>query len=92
MRPIEFKGHNAVLTAPPNMPTVKPLPLLRVKGMCISCWRLSFVERVQVLLTGRIWLSLNSGWTQPPALLTSRAPFWIGKKFPHLKKGINEIT
>lgn len=59
MRPIEFKHQNATFVNSKN--GYKPLPALKIKspdGIVISCWRLSLIERMQVILTGHIWLSL----------------------------------
>ena len=45
-----------------DQPPYAPLPALRLVdspgGEVISCWRLGFRERVRVLFTGRIWVSL----------------------------------
>jgi hypothetical protein len=39
------------------------LPALRidsVEGEVISCWKMSFKERIKVLFFGRVWMSLMS--------------------------------
>ncbi len=36
----------------------------------ISCWKLSFWQRIKVLFFGRIWLSVFSGMSQPPVWLS----------------------
>lgn len=35
----------------------------------ISCWQLSWSERLQALIWGRIWLGVLSGRSQPPVRL-----------------------
>jgi hypothetical protein len=42
-----------------NQPEYLPLPALKTDdGTVVSCWKLSFFERVKVLFTGKIWLAL----------------------------------
>lgn len=38
---------------------------------CISCWKLNLWQRLQILFTGKIWLGIMSGQTQPPVWLDS---------------------
>ncbi len=33
---------------------------------CISCWKLPWRQRITALVHGRVWLSVLSGYTQPP--------------------------
>ena len=41
-----------------DQPEYKPLPALRAdNGIAVSRWKLSFKERLQVLLTGNLYLS-----------------------------------
>ena len=61
MRPVKFKDQNTTFAE--HQPEYQPLPALRIdskKGEVISCWRLSFIERLRVLVFGRVWLSLMS--------------------------------
>ena len=61
MKPVEFKHQNIVFAQ--NQPEYQPLPALRFhspNGEVVSCWRLSFKERLQVLIFGRVWMSLMS--------------------------------
>ena len=54
MRPIPFEGHNRTFAA--NQPPYHPLPAhVDGPGIVTCCWRLSWRERLQVLLTGRVW-------------------------------------
>lgn len=74
MDPIEFKEQNLVF-AKDHQPQYRPLPALvkpGPEGEVVSCWGLSFRERIRVLFTGRIWVSLWS-FGQPliPSLLTT---------------------
>ena len=59
MRPTTFKHQNTIFAK--DQPQYQQLPALLLEGPeghVISCWRLSFKERIQVLLFGRIWSSL----------------------------------
>ena len=61
MKPTTFKHQNTVFAK--DQKEYQPLPALRLdtkEGEVISCWKLSFIERVRVLFLGRIWVSLMS--------------------------------
>ena len=61
MKPVEFKDQNIVFAE--NQPEYTPLPSLKLpgsEGCVVSCWKLSFRERIKILFTGRVWLSLMS--------------------------------
>jgi hypothetical protein len=54
MKPIAFEGHNVVYAK--DQPEYLPLPVLKtVDGLVISCWSLSFAERVKVFFSGKIY-------------------------------------
>lgn len=38
-------------------------------SQCISCWKMTWKQRISALLHGRIWLSVISGYTHPPVWL-----------------------
>jgi len=77
MIPINFPESNRVLIKPNNMTDKEchPLPILNIEGQCISCWRVSFIEKLQILVNGIIWLRIRSGDTQPPVRLHTKTPF-----------------
>lgn len=59
MKPVKFKEANTTFAE--NQPEYTPLPALKFDGedgQVVSCWRLSFKERMRVLFTGRVWVSL----------------------------------
>ncbi len=61
MKPTKFKDQNIVFAE--NQPEYLPLPALRIEGNeghVISCWKMTFKERIKVLFTGVIWLDLMS--------------------------------
>lgn len=46
-----------------DQPEYQPLPAFvdpGPQGAVISCWQLSFKERIKILFTGKLWLSLWS--------------------------------
>lgn len=74
MKPIEFPEHNVVFAK--DQPEYKPLPAFRNEGgmgEVISCWKLSFRERIRLLFTGRLWLSLAMfGRPLTPSFLSTK--------------------
>lgn len=72
MKPIRFKFSNKTLQPSgleysSNVAGVDPLPIWTDGEQCVSCWKMSFRERLSGLLFGHVWLALLSGETQPPA-------------------------
>ena len=49
-----------------NRPEILDAAKACVCGQCISCWKLSWRQRIAALVHGRVWLSVLSGYTQPP--------------------------
>lgn len=61
MKPIEFPEQNIVYAK--DQPEYLPLPAFKSDdpmGQVVSCWKLSFSERVRILFTGKLWVSLAS--------------------------------
>ena len=59
MKPIDFKHRNVIYAK--NQDDYNSLPALKLdttEGEAISCWKLSFFERIKLLFTGKLWLSL----------------------------------
>jgi len=61
MKPIEFKEQNIVFAK--DQPEYQPLPARRCDDTenvpVISCWKMSFKERIIVLITGKVWMKLT---------------------------------
>lgn len=54
MKPISFKEQNGVYAK--DQPEYLPLPVHKTEeGLVISCWKLTWKERMLVFLTGRLW-------------------------------------
>ena len=72
MEPIKFKEQNC--TYAENQPEYLPLPVFKdINGIVVSCWKLSFTERIRILFNGKIWLSLMS-FNKPltPSLMSTK--------------------
>ena len=65
MRPIEFKEQNIVFAK--NQKPYLPLPAYQDKeqGLIIHCWKLSIIEKVKILFTGKLWLNVLT-FNNPP--------------------------
>lgn len=74
MKPIKFKEQNVTFSA--SQEVYQPLPALHIHdsdGIVITCWGLSFKERLRVLFTGKMWLSvLSFNKLLQPCLLTTK--------------------
>ncbi len=61
MKAIKFKHSNVIFAK--DQPEYQPLPALKIdspQGEVISCWKMNWRERLKVLITGKVWLSLMS--------------------------------
>ena len=75
MRPVEFPGANAVYGK--DQPEYNPLPSMRSSdgSQVCSCWGLNLRERLRVLFTGRVYLTLLTfGQPLQPQLMTVEPP------------------
>ena len=74
--PVDFEESNKVLTKPPGMTDEEcgPLPVFNDGQQSISCWQLPWRDRLRVLITGKVWLGVLMGVTQPPVYIAARKP------------------
>ena len=60
MKPIDFKERNVIFAE--NQPEYQPLPAFRdvnsEDGIIVTCWELSIFERLRLLFSGQLWLSM----------------------------------
>jgi hypothetical protein len=59
MKPIDFKDRNVIYAE--KQPEYTSIPALKIdsdNGEVVSCWKLSFRERIKILFTGTIWMSI----------------------------------
>ena len=78
-KPIDFPESNTVWRGWPedgNHAAVLDLPAWRGNNFSISCWRLSWRERLRVLFTGRAWLRVAAK-QHPPVHISGLNPFDI---------------
>ena len=77
MKPIKFKETNKILQKPDNMidEDCQSLYVYTDEKQCISCWKLSLWERLKLIFTGKLWVRVHSGSTQPPIVLDLNNPF-----------------
>lgn len=81
MIPSRFPEATCCLAKPPGMSDDECGSLWvhrnPVEYTTLSCWRMSWRERISALLFGRVWIWVHAGgMTQPPiALLASRNVF-----------------
>lgn len=71
MKAIKFPQANKNLLKPTSMTDEECSNLwVFCNGIeCISCWKLTWKQRLSALLFGKVWLSVLSGHTQPPVWL-----------------------
>lgn len=77
MKPLPFKEANKLLQKPDSMTDEEcsPLEVYNDNVQSISCWKCeSLKERIKFLVTGKMWLAVYSGRTQPPVYLTVDKP------------------
>ncbi len=74
MKPIKFPEQNC--TYAENQPEYLPLPAFKdagEMGQVISCWQLSLKERLRILFTGKLWVSLAMfGKPLTPSFFTTK--------------------
>lgn len=87
LKPIDFKLANRKLYAPSEEGRCSkiPLPVFTDGVQCVSCWKCSFLDRLKILITGRVWASIMSGSTQPPMWIAADYPF-VDRKEPGIKR------
>ncbi len=74
MTPIEFPQQTMVWAK--NQPPYLPLPAYVDKEQTITCWRLTWRERMQMFLFGRLWLrQLNFSQALQPQAPSVQSPF-----------------
>lgn len=73
MKPTGFPEQTKTLTKPIGMTDEEcgSLPVYNDGSQSISCWRMTWRERLSALFVGRVWLQVYAGHTQPPVSLTA---------------------
>lgn len=75
MKPVDFEQSN--VTYAKDQSEYLPLPAFRADdGMVISCWELTWRERLKIIFTGRLWISmLTFNGPLQPQLPMVNSPF-----------------
>ena len=96
---LRFKEANRVLGKPHDMTDEEcsDLSIFTDGFHCISCWNPTFIDRIKILFTGKIWLWVFAGSTQPPVSITTTYPFLKGKnkqerRFTWLRNKCQSLT
>ncbi len=77
--PVAFEEANGSLVAPRDFDEeCGSLPCYRDGKQVISCWSLSWRDRLKLLFTGRLWLGVAGGSSAPPVWLDVDRPFGEG--------------
>ena len=82
MKPVKFNQANRKLLKPESMTDeeCESLWVFTDGTQCVSCWKLSFKERIKALIFGNVWLGVLSGHTQPPVWLDCNDTVFEEKK------------
>lgn len=84
MRPVQFPEANGRLSGGPaeaygTADDVVDLPVCRTGNQfgdqIISCWRLTWRDRLRVLVSGKVWLRVLARSTHAPVAVDAKCPF-----------------
>lgn len=87
MKPINFKQSTKVLQKPGTLSDSEcgTLPVWCDGKQCVSCWKPSIKERINILFGGKVWLGVMSGKTQPPVFVAGKRVFQKTPFLAHLR-------
>ena len=70
LKDFEYSNARLIFTGRPPYPEgvidIGNLDVWTDEVQCVSCWRMSWRERLSALLFGRVWVAVLSGKSQPP--------------------------
>lgn len=108
MKPIDFEQSTKVLQKPGTLTDSQcgALPVWCDGKQCVSCWKPSIKERINILFGGNVWLGVMSGKTQPPVFVAGervfeKTPFFarfgafrveVGEVIAQVWKGVAEAA
>ena len=77
MKSIDFPQSTKVLQKPSTMSDneCSSLHVWNDGKQCVSCWKPTFKERMNILFGGKVWLGVLSGKTQPPVFVSGEMVF-----------------
>ena len=59
-----------------NVTDIAELPVWTDGEQCVSCWRLTWRERLSALLFGKVFLAVLSGRNQPPVAMSATRTYF----------------
>ena len=79
--PVSFDESNHDWLKPDGMTDDEcgSLPAYVDDDQSISCWRMSYRDRLRLLLSGRVWVGVLASGQQPPIWITIKKPFQTQK-------------
>ncbi len=76
MRPVDFEQSNRTLNPPEGIDyECDSIRIWSDNKQCVSCWTGTWFERLSFLFSGKIWIRVASGSSQPPMALATFPPF-----------------
>jgi hypothetical protein len=95
MKPVEFPEQSVVIAK--DQPEYVPLPAFRFRddpaGRIVCCWKLTWKERLAVLLSGLVWQQVMTfNHALQPQLLTADKPDMDGFSKLKLTKKEKEVA
>lgn len=93
MKPVKFRG-----MVPQRRAAISEYPILAAgfgrderRGEIVNCWRMNFLERLYVLLTGRVWVRVMTFRREiHPYALTVIKPYLRGEVRKGMKKAVKK--
>jgi len=91
MNPVKFKEVNIMCAE--DQEEYITLPAYQNEEESISCWKFTWLERVKILLFGRLWLrQMNFGSPLQPQLPQIESPFISSvRKYPNIGKAFAKL-
>ena len=77
MKAISFRAANDLIHRNPNaiysdsIKEIQPIPIYTNGEVCISKWKLSFMDKIRVLISGYVWVATLDDGRQPPIELST---------------------
>ena len=85
MNPVIFEGSNKTLqptgevTYSDSVVGISPLPIWTDGEQCVSCWSMSWRERLSAVVFGRVWVAALTGQIQPPMCVLAEKNYFDEK-------------
>jgi hypothetical protein len=75
VKPVDFPEANGTLYGGDLWPyPVMDIPVWRTPTEIVSCWQMSFADRLRSLIFGRVWFRCLTTTSHPPILLETSRP------------------